>query len=119
MSQGNRVKRVETIVKQIISEMLIKELDIPKIARLSVTDVEMTTDLKIARVYFSVFGDEQDKTEIFSSLETHKKEIRYSLGKELDLRFVPELQFYRDESMEKAARIDALIKEIHKEDESE
>ena len=119
MSQGNRIKRVEAVVKEIISEMLITEMDIPKIARLSVTDVEMTADLKIARVYFSVFGDEDDKQEIFTSLESHKNEIRYALGKELDLKFVPSLQFYRDESMEKAARIYEIIRDLNEEDEEE
>ncbi len=119
MTQGKRLRRVEELVREIISEKLIRELDIPDVGRLSLTRVEMTTDLKIAKVYFSIYGSDEEKERIFHSLKVQKKEIRWLLGKEIDLKFVPELYFYIDESIERAERINELIREIHKEEDKE
>jgi len=119
MSKRKRVRRVEELVREIISEKLIRDLDIPNIGRLSLTRVEMTPDLKMAKVYFSIFGSDEEKDQIFTSVKSHKKEIRWLLGSELDLKFVPELQFHIDESLEKAARINELIREIHQDEEEQ
>ncbi len=113
MSQGNRVRRVEQLVKQIVSEKLIKDIGVYKVERVTVTDVEMSSDLRHAKIFFSILADdEQDKQEIFLALKKTKKEVRYILGQEIDLRFVPELRFEIDETAEKAARIEELISQI-------
>lgn len=119
MSKRKRVRRVEELVREIISEKLIRDLDIPNIGRLSLTRVEMTPDLRFAKVYFSMFGTDEEKEQLFANVKSHKKEIRWLLGGELDLKFVPELHFLIDESMEKAARINKLIREIHQDDEDQ
>lgn len=119
MSKRKRVRRVEELVREIISEKLIRDLDIPNIGRLSLTRVEMTPDLRFAKVYFSMFGTDEEKEQLFANVKSHKKEIRWLLGGELDLKFVPELHFLIDESMEKAARINELIREIHQDDEDQ
>jgi len=119
MSKRKRVRRVEELVREIISEKLIRDLNIPNIGRLSLTRVEMTPDLKLAKVYFSMFGTDEEKEQLFASVKSHKKEIRWLLGSELDIKFVPELQFLIDESLEKAARINELIREIHQDEENQ
>jgi len=114
MSKGNRVKRVEEQVRRVISERLIREVHLDKIERVTVTDVDMSPDLRNATIYFSILADDdKQKDTIFSDLNKHKGELRYILGREMELRVVPELHFEIDESVEKAARIDELINKIH------
>lgn len=113
MSQGNRVRRVEQLVRRIVSEKLIKDIGVYKVERVTVTDVEMSPDLRHAKIFFSILADdEEEKQEIFLALKKTKSEVRYILGQEIDLRFVPELQFELDETAEKAARIEELINQI-------
>jgi len=113
MSQGNRVRRVEEMVQRVISEKLISEVDVPQVARITLVDVEMTPDLKQAKVFFSIMADtEQEKQVIFKGLVDQKKQFRMIVGRELDLKFTPELIFKIDETAERAARIEELIQHI-------
>ena len=114
MSKRQRVRRVEEAVLRVISEKLITEVALPQIARVTVTGVDMSPDLRNAKVYFSILATaEKEKQQIFHSVIRKKKEIRYIVGRELDLRFVPELNFQLDETAEKAARIDELLDQIN------
>jgi len=116
MSGSHRVRRVEEAVLRVISEKLITEIALPQIARVTVTGVDMSPDLKNAKVFFSILAtSEKEKEQIFHSVLRKKKEIRYIIGRELDLRFVPELHFEIDETAEHAARIDELLDQIHQE----
>ncbi len=116
MSPSYRVRRVEELVQRVIGEKLITEVALPKIERVTDTKVDMSPDLKNAKVYFSIIAtSDEEKEDIFSSILKRKKEIRYIVGRETDLRFVPNLQFEIDETAERAARIDDLISQIQDE----
>ncbi|MBS1272334.1 MAG: Ribosome-binding factor A [Candidatus Marinimicrobia bacterium] len=116
MSGSHRVRRVEEAVLRVIGEKLITEVALPQIARVTVTGVDMSPDLKNAKVFFSILAtSEKEKDQIFHSVVRKKKEIRYIIGRELDLRFVPELTFELDETAERAARIAELLDQIHQE----
>ena len=116
MSKRKRVKRVEELVQRVISEKLITEVDLPMIERVTVTNVDMSADLKNAKVYFSIIATSEDeKDTIFKTILDRKKEIRFILGREVDLRFVPALDFRIDDTAERAARIERLINKIHEE----
>lgn len=116
MSPSYRVRRVEELVQRVVSEKLITEVDLPKIERVTVTKVDMSPDLKNAKILFSIIAtSEEEKEEIFHSILQRKKEIRYIIGRETDLRFVPNLRFEIDETAERAARIDDLISQIKEE----
>jgi ribosome-binding factor A len=74
----------------------------------------MTSDLKIAKVYFSIFGSPELRAKSMKMLEGEKPHIRGIVGSHLRLKFVPSLQFYLDETQEHVERINTLIREIHK-----
>jgi len=78
---------------------------------ITVTEVRVTTDLSLGRVFLSVFPTDKS-SEVMSQVETDTKSIRFELGKRVrhQLRIVPELSFYLDESMEKLEHIDQLLK---------
>lgn len=119
MSQGNRVRRVEEMVKRVISEALIGEVDIPHGERVTVTKVDMSPDLRNAKVFFSILAEtEEEKQTIFQGVRKRRKEIRRIVGREMELRLVPSLKFEIDNTAEEAARIEALIQKIHEEDRS-
>jgi ribosome-binding factor A len=68
---------------------------------LTVTDVLMSPDLKVAKVYISVYGDSERKKKSFAMLEAHKPSIRSMLGHSVRLRYTPEIIFYLDETVER------------------
>ena len=110
-----RTERVASLIKQEIGTILTRELNDPKNGFITVTDVRMTPDLRVARVSFSVFGDEKVKTRAMNFLNREKPMIRGIVGSHLRLRFTPALEFFLDESMETADRIHRLLKKINDE----
>jgi len=119
MSQGNRVRRVEEMVKRVIGEKLISEVDIPHVERVTVTKVDMSPDLRNAKVFFSILAETEDeKQTIFLGVQKRRKEIRRILGREMELRLVPTPKFKIDNTAEEAARIEELIQKIHEDDRS-
>ena len=83
---------------------------------ITVMEVRMTPDLKIAKVYVSIFGNPEVRTKTLKKLEEHRPEIRHSVGAHVRLKFTPEIHFYLDETMDRVDRINTLINEIHKND---
>jgi len=81
---------------------------------LTVTHVDLTRDLRIAKVYLSFLNPSAPKEEVLGELLRHRKEIRYHLGNELRAKYVPELRFYLDESVEYSSRIQAIIENLHR-----
>ncbi len=81
---------------------------------LTVTHVDITRDLRIAKVYLSFLNPSAPNEEVLRELLRHRKEIRYHLGNELRAKYVPELLFYLDESAEHSSRIQAIIENLHR-----
>lgn len=81
---------------------------------MTVTDVRMTADLRIARVYISIMGSAETRKNSMKLLEEHKPQIRHNVGSHLRLKFTPEIHFYLDNTMDRVERIESLIKQIHK-----
>ncbi len=110
--QGKRVERVNQLIKEEISALLQRELKDPRIGFVTVTDVEVTKDLRLAKVYVSVFGSEEEWKTSFAALESAKGFIRNWLQHHLSLRVIPSLLFRPDRSMAQAAHIQGLLAEI-------
>ena len=89
--------------------MLVNELKDPRIGFATVTEVRMTDDLKIARVYVSVYGDEKVREDTLLGLRAAAGFMRREIASRLDLRSAPTLSFQTDATLEKATRIDALL----------
>ena len=89
---------------------------IPEAGLLTVTKVALTDDLKIAKVYLSFFENKKPIVDILGILVSKHKLIRRHMGSQLTLKYIPQLRFYYDDSIEHAQRINDLIGKIYKND---
>lgn len=110
--RGKRLSRVNQLVKEEISMLLLREIKDPRLGFVSVTEVETSQDLRTAKVFVSVLGDESKWTGSLAALASARGFIRNWLRQHLDLRVTPELEFRPDRSMEHAARIQALLRRV-------
>lgn len=114
-----RARRLAELVKEEIAQMLQRGLKDPRIGFVSVTGVEVSPDLGHIKVYLSPYGDEETKRQTMAGLESARGFIRSELGQRLRLRHTPELELIADDSIERGARIIALLNEINKDREDE
>lgn len=110
--QGKRLDRVNQLIKEEISMLLMRELKDPRLGFVTVTDVETTNDLRAAKVFVSVLGAEEKWASSLQALASARGFIRHWLRDHLDLRVTPELEFRADRSMEHAAHIQGLLKRL-------
>jgi ribosome-binding factor A len=114
----SRTQRVARLLKQEIARLLQREVKDARIGSVTVTDVNVSPDLKHADVYVQVFGDDDRRVEAMKGLESAAGFMRTRLGRELRIRRSPELRFVIDRSFERAARIHELLTEADVGDES-
>ncbi len=114
MAQGSRPARVGDQIRQEISELLAREVKDPGVGFITITDVKVSPDLQMARVYYTTLGDEKARGETRRALERAVPFLRRHVGQRLRLRRVPELAFFFDESVERGDRIERIIQELHK-----
>jgi len=111
--QHTRLEKINGEIKRGLAEIL-REVKDPRLSSIiSITDVEATNDLKHAKIYVSILGDENIKKEVMTGLKSAEGFIRSELGKKVELHSLPELIFELDESMETGAKIDQILKEIN------
>jgi ribosome-binding factor A len=110
--QGKRLDRVNQLIREEISMLLQRELKDPRLGFVTVTHVETSPDLRTARVFVSVLGDEAKWTASLTALASARGFVRNWLRQHLDLRQIPELDFRADRSMEHAARIQELLRQL-------
>ena len=111
--QGKRLERVNQLMKEEISRLVQRELKDPRLGFVTITEVDVTPDLRQAKVYVSVLGAEDKWVASFKALESARGFIWSALRKNLDLRVTPQLLFRPDRSMEHAARMSALLAGLH------
>ena len=107
----NRMESVGREVQREVANIVRDEIDDPLIGFVTITDVEMSADLRHARVYFSVLGDDDAKRDAGRGLRRAAKFIRGLIGDRMDLRNVPKLRFHFDETAERAQRIEAILRD--------
>jgi ribosome-binding factor A len=110
--QGKRLDRVNQLIKEEISTLLQRELKDPRLGFVTVTEVETSKDLRSAKVFVSVLGDERQWTASLAALASARGFVRNWLRQHLDLRVTPDLDFRADRSMEHAAKIQSLLKQV-------
>ena len=111
-----RADRVNALLQRELGTLISEELRDPRIAFATVTAVEVTDDLRSARVHVSVLGDDETQKRTMAALEDAKAFLRREIGARTDLRFVPELTFASDRSAERAVRIAGLLREAKKQE---
>jgi ribosome-binding factor A len=116
MPQGYRPDRVADQIRAEISVMLAREVHDPGIGFITVTRVEMSPDLLLARVYYTTIGSDSERRATVKALQRAIPFLKYQIGKRLRLRRVPVLEFFFDKSVEHQARVEQLIQEIHEAD---
>ncbi|NLC56865.1 MAG: 30S ribosome-binding factor RbfA [Armatimonadetes bacterium] len=110
-----RQRRVAELIKAEVSQILQREVSDPRLGFVTVTDVEVTPDLRDARVFISVLGEPEQARESIAALQRAAKYIRGLLGRRVDLRVIPELTFKLDRSFERGARVLELLHELEAE----
>jgi ribosome-binding factor A len=101
-----------------ISDLLLKQVRDPRIGSVTITGVKVTDDLRSARIFFVELGKDQCSEEVRAGLEKAAGFLRRELGRRIQLRSVPELLFSYDPSFAYGNRIEKLISEIHREEET-
>jgi ribosome-binding factor A len=107
-----RSEKVAEAVHEFISELLIKGLKDPRIGFVTITGVKVTDDLHLATVYFTVVGSEDEKKSTEHGLNSAKGFIRKEMGRNLRLRYVPDIVFKYDNSLDYGNRIESILNEI-------
>ena len=114
-----RSQRIQELLLEEISKLLQSGLKDPRIGFTTLTRVEVSDNLKHAKIFISVMGSELEKSETLEALKNAKGFIRNSLGKNLYLRYLPELEFKKDENAEHVEKITRIINDLHSESDSE
>lgn len=113
---GKRLERVNQLLKEEISRVLHRELKDPRLGFVTVTDVEVTKDMRLAKVYVSILGTEEAWKSSLAALESAKGFIYNWLRHHLSLKMTPSLDFRPDRSMAHAAQIQELLAELKAEE---
>jgi len=109
--RGDRNVRVAERIREEISLILQNRVKDPGAGSITVTDVTVTADLRLARVYYSVLGGEEERLSARDALRRSKGFIRKELGKVLRIRYSPDLAFLYDASYERGSRIERLLRD--------
>jgi len=110
-----RVEKVAETIRKEISIILHDELKDPRLGFVTITAVELTKDLRSAKVFYSVLGSEQERQNTKVALDSSLGFIRKLVSERIQLRFAPELMFREDRSTEYGAKIEEILSEIKKE----
>ena len=118
MMQYKRAQRVGDLIKEEISRIIQYELKDPGIGFVTLTQAKLSDDLRHARIFYSVLGDEEAKKESSLALGRACGFIQREIGRRLRLKYTPEICFLFDPSVEYGAHIETLIEKIHQSEES-
>ncbi|MBM4157540.1 MAG: 30S ribosome-binding factor RbfA [Ignavibacteria bacterium] len=108
-----RTEKVAEEIKHKINTAMSKDLTELNLGLVTVSKVVMSGDLKLAKVYLTIIGNKEPADKCIDRLNFRKKHIRYLLAKNIKLKYIPELNFYYDDTLEYADKINKLLKEIN------
>lgn len=104
-----RTERLSEVVKQEVSKIILYEMNDPRISFITIIKADVSPDLKTAKIYVSILGDEAAQRMTMRGLEHAKGFIQTELGARLKIRYTPHLEFCLDESVKKSMHISKLI----------
>lgn len=114
-----RQEKVRELLKEEISIILQRELKDPRIGFVTVTDVDVTPDLRQAKVFVSILGTEEERKENMAILKRSERFVRQALSKKLTMKMLPEIEFKVDTSVDKGIKILELLEQIKRDDKEE
>ena len=115
MNTFSRAERVGGLIQQTVSEILLRQIKDPRLEMATITHVKMTRDLKIARIYFVVPGGDQKVASATEGFQSASGYMKRALSGRLDLRYMPKLEFYYDESFDYGSNIEKLLNTLRTE----
>jgi ribosome-binding factor A len=110
VTRVKRAYRVSSLIRQELADLLLTRIKDPRLKLVTITDVKITDDLRTARVYVSVAEGRQRSASVLAGLESAMGFLRLELGHRLDLKYTPSLQFFYDESFDRAAAFNKVLK---------
>ena len=114
---GRRTDRVSVLIQRELSDIIQRELKDPRVGFCTISQVQVSTDLRYADVKVSVVGDKQQKRNSITGLKSAAGFLRREVVQRIGLRHAPELRFELDDSVDQLMRIDRLLKRIHTQEE--
>jgi ribosome-binding factor A len=112
VKQTPRTRKLSESVKEAIAQILATEVSDPRLDLVTVTDVQVSSDVMLANVYVTAHGDEERYEDVLAGLESAKGRIRALLGKRIKARFTPELRFFIDDSVDEGMRITEALRHV-------
>lgn len=112
MSQ--RSEQVAEELRKIVSVILLKDLDDPRMGFITITRIEMTNDLRYAKVFYSVLGDENKVNETKEALMDNMRTIKRLAIERINMKYAMDIRFEADKSIENSFRVDEILKQLKK-----
>lgn len=116
MGQSHRSQKVADRIKVVVAELLEGKIKDPRLGFVTITDTRITGDLQHASVFYTVLGDEEQRTATAAALDSAKGVIRAALGKDLGMRITPSIDFFSDALPESAKALESLLETVHQRD---
>ena len=116
MANHLRIEKLQELIKQEVSKMLLYDIKDPRIGFVTVTEVEMTGDLREAKIYVSIMGNDEQVKSSWEGLNSALGFIRREIGKRIKIRFTPEISFALDKSLDYSEHIQKLLLKVKSEE---
>ena len=107
-----RKKKLDEVIRELLAEILLARANDPRLTLVTITSVQVSPELDVAKVFFSVLGDESKRDETVAALRRAAPFLRSELARELRVRRTPELRFHYDESMARGLRMESVLRDI-------
>ena len=113
MGQSHRAQKVSDRIKVVVAQLLETKIKDPRLGFVTVTDARVTGDLQSASIFYTVLGDEDARAATAAALESAKGVIRSAVGRDLQTRITPTIEFIEDGLPESAKAMDSLLDRVH------
>ena len=113
MGQSHRTQKVSDRIKVVVAQVLETKIKDPRLGFVTVTDARVTGDLQSASIFYTVLGDEDARYATAAALESAKGVIRSAVGRDLQTRITPSIEFIEDGLPESAQAMDSLLDRVH------
>jgi ribosome-binding factor A len=111
MAGGDRMRRIDEVMRKLISSAIASDLEDPRIGFVTVTSVKTSPDLRSARVYVSVLGDQAEREATLAALASSHGKLQAAIAREVRIKHTPTLTFHYDDSVERGIRLTKLLEE--------
>lgn len=112
MTAFSRAERVSRLIRNALADILRRQVKDPRLKMVTITSVDVSPDLRQAKIYFATTGDQGKVKRVQEGFDNARPYIKKLLGSELGLRYMPEIRFYYDDSLDYGARMEELFRSI-------